>query len=340
MKPARLIVSVLVALVVVVSAACGGSDQSVPDNAVAVVNGTPITKAELDQLLVRAKNSYAAQKRTLPKAGTAEYQSLQTQAVAYLVQRAEYDVEANNLKITVTDKEIADRVTQLKSQYFGGSQAKLDKQVKEQGYTAETFRDDIRARILSEKIYAAVTKDARVTDAQIAAYYAANKKQPPIFTAENRDVRHILVKTKAEADKIYNELKGGADFATLVNKYSLDEASKANGGKMTIKRGETVAPFESTAFLLSTSQISRPVQTQFGFHVIQPTSDIRPEGTLPLKAARAQIEALLLDKAKSASLTKWTNENKKKLDEQVVYGVGYAPPAAATDTTTTGLVVP
>ena len=336
MKSTRVIVSVLVALVVVVSAACGGSNQSVPDNAVAVADGTPITKAELDQLLARAKKTYTAQKRSFPKAGTAEYQSLQTQAVAYLVQRSEFEVEAGNLKITVTDKEIEDRIVQLKAQYFGGSQAKLDKQVKDQGFTPEAFRGEIKARILSDKIYAAVTKDAKVTDAQITTYYAANKTQPPIFSAENRDVRHILVKTKAEADKIYNELKGGADFATLVTKYSLDEPSKANGGKMTIKRGDTVAPFESTAFLLPTNQISRPVQTQYGFHVIQPVSDVRPEGTLPLKAAKAQIEALLLDKAKTDALTKWTSESKKKLDKKVVYAVGYAPPAAATDTTTTG----
>jgi foldase protein PrsA len=336
MKPARLIVSLLVALAVVVSTACGGSDQSVPDNAVAVVDGTPITKAELDDLLGRAKKTYVAQKRAFPKAGTAEYQSLQTQAVAYLVQRAEYDVEAANLKIVVTDKEIDDRIDQLKTQYFDGSQAKLDKQVKDQGSTNESFRDDVKARILSEKIYAAVTKDAKVTDAQITSYYVANKNQPPIFTPESRDVRHILVGSKAEADKIYDELKGGADFATLVNKYSLDEASKASGGKMTIKRGETVAEFDQLAFLLPTNALSRPVKTQYGFHLIQPLSNVRPAKTLTEKAATAQIKALLLDQAKNDALTKWTNENKKELDKKVVYAVGYEPPAVATDTTTTG----
>ncbi len=335
MKPARVIVSLLVALVVAVSAACGGSDQSVPDNAVAVVDGTPITKVELDAMLLRAKTYYGAQKRDFPKAGTAEYQSLQTQAVAYLVQRAEYDAEAENLKIVVTDKEIDDRITQLKAQYFGGSQAKLDKQAKDQGYTTESFREDIRARVLSEKIYVAVTKDAKVTDAQITTYYVANKAKPPIFSPENRDVRHILVKTKAEADKVYDELKGGAAFATLVTKYSLDEASKATGGKMTIKRGDTVEEFDKTAFLLPTNSISRPVQTQFGFHVIQPLSDVRPSKTLSQKAATAQIKALLLDQAKNDALTKWTNENKKALDAKVIYAVGYEPPAAVTETTTT-----
>ncbi len=336
MNPARLVVSLLVALVVVVSAACGGSDQSVPDNAVAVVDGTPITKAELDDLLGRAKQTYVAGNRDFPKAGTAEYQSLQSQAVAYLVQRAEYDVEAENLKIVVTDKEIDDRIDQLKNQYFDGNQAKLDKQVKDQGYTNESFRDDIKARILSEKIYVAVTKDAKVTDADVTAYYVANKTQAPIYTPESRDVRHILVKSKAEANKLYDEIKSGADFATLVNKYSLDEASKASGGKMTIKRGDTVAEFDQTAFLLPTHSLSRPVKTQFGFHLIEPLSNVRPAKTLTQKQATAQIKAVLLEKAKNDALTKWTNENKKELDKKVVYAVGYAPPEVATDTTTTG----
>ena len=73
-----------------VAAGCSGSDE-VPTDAVAVVDGTEITRNVLDELIARAKKSYTAQKRAFPKAGTPEYQSLQTQAVAYLVQRDEYE---------------------------------------------------------------------------------------------------------------------------------------------------------------------------------------------------------------------------------------------------------
>jgi parvulin-like peptidyl-prolyl isomerase len=248
MKPTRFAVAALVALVVLVATACGGSDQSVPDNAVAVVDGVPVTKADLDGLIARAKATYKTQKRAFPKAGTAEYQSLQTQAVAFLVQRAEYDNRAAELKLTVTDKEIDARIDQVKKQSFGGSQSKLDKQLKEQGYTKESLRADIRAQLLSEKIYDSVTKDAKVTDADIAKYYQQNKSQ--YSQAESRDVRHILVKTKAQANMIYDKIKAGGDFAALAKKYSTDPGSKDNGGKLTIIRGQTVAPFDTTAFLL------------------------------------------------------------------------------------------
>ena len=85
-------------------------------------------------------------------------------------------------------------------------------------------------------------------------------------------MRHILVKTKAQADKIYDKIKAGGNFAALAKKYSTDPGSKDNGGKLTIIRGQTVAPFDTTAFLLSTNQISRPIKTQYGYHVIQPIS--------------------------------------------------------------------
>jgi foldase protein PrsA len=337
MKPTRLALTVLVALAVLVAAACGGNDQSVPADAVAVVDGTPVTTADLDALLARAKKSYANQKRAFPKAGTAEYQALQTQAVAFLVQRAEYAKQADKLKITVTDKEVQDRVEQVKQQYFSGSQTKLDKQLTAQGYTPESFRVDIGAQVLSEKIYDEVTKGAKVTDAEVTKYYTENKSQYQV--AESRDVRHILVKTKAEADKIYTEIKAGGNFAALAKKYSLDTGSKADGGKLTITRGQTVTPFDTTAFLLTTNQVSRPIKTEFGYHVIQPISDVKPGKTTELKDVKAQIRATLVEKAKTDSITQWTTDTKKDFESKIAYATGFAPPATATDTaatTTTG----
>lgn len=333
MKPTRVALSVLVALAVLVAAACGGSDKGVPPDAVAVVDGTPVTKADLASLLGRAKKTYQTQKRDFPKAGTAEYQALQTQAVAFLVQRAEYDNKADDLKLTVTDKEIDARIEQVKKQSFGGSQAKLQKQLDAQGYTKQSLRDDIRAQLLSEKIYNAVTKDAKVTDAQITKYYNENKSQ--YVVAESRDVRHILVKTKAQANKIYDQLKAGANFAALAKKYSQDEGSKATGGKLTIIRGQTVAPFDTTAFLLTTNQISRPVKTEFGYHVIQPISAVKPGTTTPLKEAKASIKAQLLEKEKTDMITKWTSDTKSSFDKKIDYATGFAPPAAATEAVTT-----
>ena len=110
MKSSRILSSLvvaLIALVTLVAAGCGGDDD-IPADAVVVVDGTVITKQQLDALLARAEKSYASQKREFPKAGTSEYTALQNQAVAYLVQREEYAQEADELGITITDKQIDD----------------------------------------------------------------------------------------------------------------------------------------------------------------------------------------------------------------------------------------
>ena len=86
MKRSLMLAAAALAMLTVVAAGCGDTDE-VPPDAVAVVDGTPISKSTLDELMTRTKKTYAAQKRQFLKAGTSEEKSLQTHAVAFLVQR-------------------------------------------------------------------------------------------------------------------------------------------------------------------------------------------------------------------------------------------------------------
>ena len=77
-----------------------------PTGSVAVVDGTDVAKADLDSLLAQAKRGYAAQKQQFPKVGTPEYQSIQTQYVAYLVELAEFRQAAAKMGAEVSAKDI------------------------------------------------------------------------------------------------------------------------------------------------------------------------------------------------------------------------------------------
>src|SRR5919197_3164069 len=219
----------LVAALAAVLAGCGGGGGKVPSGAVAKVSGQTITQDQFDQLLEQAKRSYKSQKRPFPPAGSTEFKQLKDQAVAYLVQRAEFQQEADKLEIAVSDKEINDRLKKIKKQYFGGSESRYQKQLKQQGLTDAQVRDDIKAQLIQEKIFKKVTGNVKVTDTEVKKYYDQHKSQYGV--PEQRDVAHILVKTKALADKLYNQLKAGANFAKLAKRYSQDPGSKANGGK-------------------------------------------------------------------------------------------------------------
>src|SRR6185312_6355939 len=230
MKRSLMLAAAALAVLTVVAAGCGGTDE-VPPDAVAVVDGTPISKSTLDELLTRTKKTYAAQKRQFPKAGTPEYQSLQTQAVAFLVQRAEYAREADKLGVKVTDAQIQKKVDDVKKQYFGGNQKKFEAGLKAQSYTLAALRDDARAQLVSEGIYKDITGNAKISDAEAQQYYDQNIDRYKV--AESRVVRHILVKTKNEADQIRSEIEGGADFATLAKEKSQDPGSKDQGTPFT-----------------------------------------------------------------------------------------------------------
>jgi parvulin-like peptidyl-prolyl isomerase len=336
MKATRTLALVFSVLAVLLAAACGGSSGDVPEGSVATVDGQDITKQQLDDLTTRVKKTYQANQREFPKAGTPEYQALQQQAVAFLVQRIEYQREADKLGITVTSKEIDERVAKVKKDVFKGKEAAFRQQLTAQGYTLPAFKEDVRAQILSEKLFANVSKNVKVTKSDVEKYYAQNKQQ--YTTPESREVRHILVKTKAEATEIYNQLRAGADFAKLAKEKSLDPGSKDKGGVLTIARGQTVAPFEATAFLLPLKSISRPVKTQFGWHVIQPIGEVKAAKTTPLSQVRSAIQTQLLEQRKQQALAKWADGVKKDYSGKVDYASGFEPPAAATQpsATTTG----
>ena len=86
----------------------------------AVVGGEHITRDQLDTRVHQAKCSYDLQKRTFPKAGSAEYQAIQSQILASLVQRVQLEQKAPSLDVKVTDDQVEKQLDDLKKQYFGG----------------------------------------------------------------------------------------------------------------------------------------------------------------------------------------------------------------------------
>jgi len=326
----------LVLSLVLLAAACGGgsSSSSVSSGDAAVVKGEHISRAELDQRVHQLSCSYKLQKRTFPKAGSTEYQSLQAQIAQTLVQRAQLEQKAPSLKVSITDKQVDAQMTSLKKQYFGGSEKKYLAELKKQCYTETQLRDDVRAKLLSDAIYKKLTADAKVTSAEVRDYYDLHRVT--YTTPQTRVVSHILVKNKALANKLYAQLKNGADFATLAKKYSIDPGSKANGGRLTITRGQTVPAFDRVAFALATGELSKPVHTQYGWHIIHADKTTKPRQSTPFSQVKASIRQQLLQQKQSGAVQAWLSGLTKEYAGKISYAAGLAPPATTTSATTTG----
>jgi foldase protein PrsA len=331
----RLFIVLCLALLTGVLAACGGGGKSVPADSVALVGSDTISKAQFNTLMDATAKVDKVNKQTPPKAGTTAYKQVQDRVMAFLVQLDELTQKGTSLGVTITDQQIEKQIDKVRKQYFGGNESKFEKGLAAQGLTVDIYRLEWRSQLLSQAIYNKVTKDVKVTPAQVQAYYSSHKSSYTV--AASRDVRHILVNSKSLADQLESQLKSGADFAKLAKKYSKDPSSAKVGGKLTITKGQTVPQFDKVAFSLKTGKTSAPVHTQYGWHIIQALSAVKPAKVTPLASVRQSIEGTLLQQKKSTAMNKWLDQVKQEFAKKVVYASGYTPAATTTTAgTTTG----
>ena len=316
----------LIAALVAVLAGCGGggSGGSVSNDAVAEVNGQSISQEQFNKLLDQAKKSYVSQKRKWPAAGTTEYDTLKNQAVAYLVQRAEFQQEADKLGVTVSDADIEKRLKQIKKQYFGGSEKRYEQQLEKQGLTddAGARRHQGAARSGEDLQEGDERREGRRTPTSRSTTTSTSRSTGRPSSATSRTSSSSRRRRPTSSTQ---RVKAGEDFAKLAKKYSQDPGSKAQGGKLTISKGQTVGPFDQTAFLLSTGKFSHPIKTDFGYHIIKALGPIKPAQTTPFAKVKASIKTQLLQQKRNDAMTNWSDKLKKDFDGKVSYQTGYAP---------------
>jgi len=320
------------AAVLAVAAGCGGSSSNngVPKGAIATVDGKPITKQQFDTALDQYNRSavHAGQKGV--KCCGSDYQTVvQTKIVPYLVQRTEFEQQAKKLGAVATAKDIDAAIKKIVKQYFGGSEKKFKDAIKKQGSTLAEVRDTVGLNVLQQKVTAKLTAGIKITNAEALAYYTKNKSQ--YVKPTSRDLSHILVKTKALAEKLYKQLKNGANFATLAKKYSTDKSSGINGGKLGVQaENALVAAFSKVAFAIPTGTISKPVHSQFGWHIIKANGPVIPKTTASFKAEKAGIVQQLLQSKKGNATSAWQTKIETFYAKRVKYASAYAPPKATT----------
>jgi parvulin-like peptidyl-prolyl isomerase len=314
------------------AAACGGggdggpNPEDVPPDAIAVIGDQEVPKEEFTSLMERAEQGYKAQKREFPEVGSPEYNDLKNRAVQFLVTRYQYRAEAEALDIEVTEAEVTKRLNQIKDQSFEGDDAKFAAELKKLGLTEEDARGEIRDRLVQERIYQKVTGDITVSDKEIESYYDENKSQ----FVKPFDVRHILVKRKAKAEELAQELEDGASFPALAREESTDRGTAKRGGLFTVQAGGAVEEFFDAALELSPDEISPPTKTQFGWHLIQ---GVDPVEYTPLSEVESTIREQLLTPKKNEAMETWVEETRRKYSREVVYAVGYKPTETATTET-------
>lgn len=157
---------------------------------------------------------------------------------------------------------------------------------------------------------ARIRAEVNLTDAQLRERYQQNREQ--YRTGESVQASHILIKTeenatpqqveeaRAKASSILQQIRGGADFAALARQHSGDPSSAANGGDLGFfESGQMVPEFEQAAFAQNAGEVSEPVKTQYGFHIIKTTAK-RPSGYRPFEQVRDELQPAMIDETAKA----------------------------------------
>jgi len=268
------------------------------DRVAAVVNNDVITLSEVEKRaapeLARVDQETTGPERAQKRAAALK-RILDTMIDEKLV-----DNELKELKVSISDKEVDGAVDEVKKSY-NLTDEQLQQAVSREGYSIAEYREQMRKQIgryklISEK----VRKNVKVSDADVQSEYDRMTR------SEGEDyevhVRHILIavprnassaqveQARRKAAAVAEEARGpGVNFAELAKTRSEGSSSSDGGDLGFFKRGTMVPEFERVAFNLKTGEVSEPVRTQFGWHVLK-LEEIRKLGMKPLAEVRPEIE--------------------------------------------------
>jgi peptidyl-prolyl cis-trans isomerase C len=290
------------------------------------VNGKVITEADLD---AKIKPVIA---RMDPNNIETYKSRVRGQALEGMIMENLLDEEVKKAGITVTEKDINDKVNEILTQQ-GVTMDGFKQMLQMQGMTFEQVMQQIEKNAGYEKLMELKAGEADINDAEALAFYEKNKED--FNTPEQVQASHILIKVEPSAtpeaktaakekiEKILKQVKEGGDFAALARENS-DCPSKAKGGDLGLfERGQMVKEFEQAAFALQPGQVSDVVETQFGYHIIKVT-DHKAAGMTSFEKAKDGIVKNLQQGKKNQLFRQYVQ--KLREEANVVYPPGKEPP--------------
>jgi foldase protein PrsA len=286
-------------VVMIALAACG---DSVPSNSVASVDGKTISRdvfahwlgiaASTSQQPGAPKVSYvppdytacvASKRTTAPKPAKGqpsqtdaqfktqckqEYEGLREQVMQFLIIDKWATGEASDQGVKITTAEVDKQLATAKKQSFP-KEKDFQAFLKQNGMTLDDVRFQVRTTAIYTKLrQKAVKNAAKVTPKAITDFY--NKNKVRFATPATRDLRVILTKTEARANEAKQALQHGQSWGAVAKRYSIDQASKDQGGSLLgIAKGTQEKSFDDAIFAAKKSVLTGPVKTQFGYYVFQ-----------------------------------------------------------------------
>jgi peptidyl-prolyl cis-trans isomerase C len=266
--------------------------------------------------------------------GDPQFEAAVQQIMPTLVEFEIASAYAEENGITVSENRVDQEIETIKDQIVEQARAQgmnvgreeaFQQALEQAGITEEQLREQLREQLPVQKVQERVVGDVEASQEEVERFYEENKELQ-FTTPEQRCARHILFNKdeKEKAEEVKGQLQNGADFAELAKEFSQDPGSAENGGDLgCLGKRETVPNFEEAIFKTEEGEIVGPVETEFGYHVIEVT-DIRRKSTQPLSEVETQIREQLSTDQQAEEFSAWVQKQKEQRD--VKYLPGYKPP--------------
>ncbi len=271
-------------MVLVISMVGCKNEKLVDEEIVAKVDGEAITKNELYDLMVEQYG---------------------TQALDSLIGEKIVNAELEKQKIEVSEEDIETELNKIK-QYYESDQA-FTEAMAYYGYTLDDIKKDVTMNIQIKRL---LGPNITIGEEDISSYFEQNKTS--FDQKEEVRARHILVKTEEQAKEIKEKISAGEDFAQLAKEHSTDEMTKESGGDLGFfGKGKMVKEFEEEAFGLGIGEISNPVKTDYGYHIIK-VEEKKEAKEATLEEHKDEIKDILVEAKLPEVYQNWYQE---KYDE-------------------------
>ncbi len=271
----RISVLGIITILILSTAGCSNTNSEV----VAKVNDEVITKDDLYNILVAQGGE---------------------QLLESLINEIIINSEAEKAGIKVTDKEIQAELEKM-TETYGGEDA-FTEAMEYYGYDMKEIEKNIDMNFKIKKL---LEPRIEITDDEIEEYFENNKKD---FKEEEQvKASHILVEEEDEAVEIYNKLQEGESFEDLAAEHSIDGSAESGGDLGYFGRGKMVKEFEEAAFGLDIDEISEPVKSEHGYHIIK-LIDKKEEKDAKLKDHKDLIKDKILEDEIPSVYNEWYEE--------------------------------
>ena len=285
---------------------------------VARIQDKEITLKDLDtqiaQNITKIKQKYNVDNISKSNEAVKELEQNRSDVLDVLVKQEIFQRKAKELKLVPSNDDLNNQVEEhLKAlKEVWNKSGGYDAALKENNHTETKLKEELKKSIISNRVSENIINNVKVSEKDAKDYYDSHKQE--MYTKSGgADMYHILVSTEDKAKEIKTKLDNGAKFADLAKEYGTDE-SRTAGGSLGYFEYDSKAmdqDFLNAAKFLKEGQISNPVKTQFGYHIIM-VKNIKEQSLTPFDEVKKEIETTLLQKKQKDAVTKKIEEWKKE----------------------------